>query len=185
MKRLIQKDLLDNTILLFFSDHGIRFGITAHTSMSQFEARLPYFFILPPKNMLIAEEYENLKTNQNRLTTFFDIHSTLWHLITGSNDKQWKQWKHGQSLLQEVPHDRSCKDASIPPFWCACLTDNKNAFSKKDPVAVEAAEQAVAYVNGLLGWHTDQCQKVRLNSIIEFTYIGEGFDFNNDHTSHI
>ena len=182
LKRLIQEDLLDNTILLFFSDHGMRFGNTAHSSMSQFEARLPYLFILPPKNMLTAEEYENLKTNQNRLTTFFDIHSTLRHIITGSNDKQWK---HGQSLLQEVPHDRSCKDASIPPFWCACVTDNKNAFSKKDPVAVEAAEQAVAYINGLLGWHTDQCQKVRLNSVIEFTYIGEGFGFNNDHTSHI
>ena len=182
LKSLIQEDLLDNTILFFFSDHGIRFGRRAHTSMSQFEARLPYFFIVPPKYMLTAEEYKNLKTNQNRLTTFFDIHSTLWHLINGTKDKQWK---HGQSLLQEVPHGRSCQDASILPFWCACVRDNPNTFSKKDPIALEAAEQAVAYVNGLLGWHTNQCRKVMLNSIIDFTYIGDGFAFKNGHPGHI
>ena len=182
LKSLIQEDLLDNTILLFFSDHGIRFGSTAHTSMSQFEARLPYFFILPPKNMLEPEEYKNLKTNQNRLTTFFDIYSTLWHLTNGLNDKYSK---YGQSLFQEVPHGRSCQDASISPFWCACVRDNTNAFSKRDLIAVEAAEQAVAYVNGVLGWHTNQCRKVRLNSIIDFTYIGDGVVFENDQQNHI
>ena len=106
LQTLLQEGLLDNTILLFFSDHGTRFGSTTHTSMSQFEARLPYLFILPPNNILTAEEYENLKTNQNCLTTFFDIHSTLRHLITDSTEKKWK---HGQSLFQEVSHGRSCQ----------------------------------------------------------------------------
>ena len=132
--------------------------------------------------MLEPEEYKNLKTNQNRLTTFFDIYSTLWHLTNGLNDKYSK---YGQSLLQEVPHGRSCQDASISPFWCACVRDNTNAFSKRDLIAVEAAEQAVAYVNGVLGWHTNQCRKVRLNSIIDFTYIGDGVVFENDQQNHI
>ena len=176
MQTLIREGLLDNTILLFFSDHGSRYGTTAHTSMRQFEARLPFFFILPPRHLLTGEESQNLKINQNRLTTFFDIHSTLWHLIKGTNAKQGK---HGQSLLHEVPHGRSCQDASIPSFWCACVRNYANAFTKKDLISFEAAKVTINYINTLLQSHTNLCRKVSVKSVIDFTYIGEEFDLDS------
>ena len=80
-------------------------------------------------------ETQNLSTNQNRLTTPFDIHSTLKHIINGMNSSQ--SWilidsvltgkpdlslKYGKSLLEEIPEERSCKSIPISEHWCGCQT---------------------------------------------------------------
>ena len=59
----------------------------------EMENRLPFMFIHLPQNF--NKEYEeNLRQNQNRLTTSFDIHATLTHLVQGNislyNPSPWK-----------------------------------------------------------------------------------------------
>ena len=80
---LFNENLLENTIVFFFSDHGLRYGNIRKTHSGEMENRLPFMFIHLPKN--IDEKYaKNLYTNQYRLTTPFDIHATLSHIIDGN-----------------------------------------------------------------------------------------------------
>ena len=179
---LMDEGLLDNTVLLFFSDHGSRFGSGAHSSLRQFESRLPILFIRPPQNVLTGQQARALKINQNRLTTPFDIYPTLWHLISGMG----KRRKHGQSLLNEVPHNRSCHDASIPPYWCACVKQNSHSLNKEDPIAMEAAEFLISYINSLLETLVqNQCAKLKVKSLIDFIYIGENPETVDYHQSQL
>ena len=77
--KLFNENLLTNTLLFFFSDHGIRFGRIRETLSGKIEERLPLMSIYLPK---LWRNY-NITINQNRLTTPFDIHSTLKHIIEG------------------------------------------------------------------------------------------------------
>jgi arylsulfatase A-like enzyme len=82
MSKLFEGDLMDDTMILFFSDHGIRIGDIRLTHSGGIEARLPFMFIHLPKNSL-NEFRDNLTINQNRLSSHFDIHSTLKHILNG------------------------------------------------------------------------------------------------------
>ncbi|CAG2182450.1 unnamed protein product, partial [Oppiella nova] len=61
----------------------------------------------------------NLTVNEHRLTTPFDIHSTLKHIIEG---KPNHTLSYGLSLLEEIPYDRSCDSIPILEHWCGCQT---------------------------------------------------------------
>ncbi|CAG2179528.1 unnamed protein product [Oppiella nova] len=61
----------------------------------------------------------NLTVNEHRLTTPFDIHSTLKHILEG---KPNTTLKYGLSLLEEIPYNRSCDSIPILEHWCGCQT---------------------------------------------------------------
>jgi arylsulfatase A-like enzyme len=82
MSKLFEEDLIDDTMIFFFSDHGIRLGQIRSTHSGEIEARLPFMFIHLP-NSFMEESRANLTVNQHRLTTPFDIHSTLMHILKG------------------------------------------------------------------------------------------------------
>jgi phosphoglycerol transferase MdoB-like AlkP superfamily enzyme len=82
MSKLFEGDLMDDTMIFFFSDHGIRIGDIRLTHSGGIEARLPFMFIHLPKNSL-NEFRDNLTINENRLITHFDIHSTFEHILNG------------------------------------------------------------------------------------------------------
>ena len=80
--RLFSEGLAENIVILFFSDHGIRFGPIRESYYGSQEDRRPFHFIRLPKNT--QQKYvENLRENQYRLTTPFDIHASLVHLMKG------------------------------------------------------------------------------------------------------
>ena len=82
LSKFFDEKLMDNTMLVFFSDHGFRYGSLRQTHTGEMENRLPFIFIHLPNNF--NKEYaENLRQNQFRLTTPFDIHATLTHLAQG------------------------------------------------------------------------------------------------------
>jgi phosphoglycerol transferase MdoB-like AlkP superfamily enzyme len=83
MEKLFKDNLTDHTLVIFFSDHGIRLGPIRKTHSGEIEARLPFMFIHLPYNT--RDRYkDNLFINQNRLSTPFDIHSTLMHVLNGN-----------------------------------------------------------------------------------------------------
>ena len=83
LTRLFDEKLLDNTLLIFFSDHGFRYGALRQTHTGEIENRLPFNFIHLPKHFKKTFA-DNLRQNQYRLTTPFDMHATLTHLIDGN-----------------------------------------------------------------------------------------------------
>ncbi|XP_063412574.1 uncharacterized protein LOC134695292 [Mytilus trossulus] len=124
LQRLHKNSLLNNTFLALFGDHGIRSGKVRPTFIGQLEERLPMMFMYVPPwfKTKYCSYFKNLRTNARRLTTHFDTHSTLLHLLDLDNNQHsintYRQ--KGISLFKEIPRNRSCQDAHIPSKWCAC-----------------------------------------------------------------
>lgn len=68
---------------------------------------------------------EDFRINANRLTTPYDVYSTLLHLLTIDEDKKSmslsaKGCFESKSLLKPIASSRTCKEACIEPQWCTC-----------------------------------------------------------------
>lgn len=111
--------ILDESLVIFFSDHGMRFGPIRELLTGWFEERLPFiFFSFPP---WFKDSYpdlvENFKINQYRLTTPYDFHNTLNHILSLTSGAKINASSNGclncQSLLEEVSNNRSCSQVGI------------------------------------------------------------------------
>nr|AAL13984.1 SD01790p [Drosophila melanogaster] len=140
---LKERSLLDDTILIMMADHGNRFAEVRATLQGKQEERLPFFSFVFPESFKkrFPQEYKNFLANEHHLTTPFDIHATLKHVIQLQtavdqfgeiNDPKTETSPPGiriselargraMSLLDPIPSNRSCADAYIEPHWCACL----------------------------------------------------------------
>jgi len=70
-------------------------------------------------------EMRNLRLNSRKLTTPFDIHETLKHILKFDSRpisfSPGTKLPRGISLLKSIPANRSCEDAQIETHWCSCL----------------------------------------------------------------
>ncbi|KAJ9575248.1 hypothetical protein L9F63_025800 [Diploptera punctata] len=77
------KSQLNNTVLIFMSDHGTRIGEFVETYQGYLENRLPLLSFMFPK--WFQENYKlamkNLKENTRLLSTHFDLHETLLDML--------------------------------------------------------------------------------------------------------
>src|SRR5690606_10244477 len=79
------------------------------------------------------------------LTSHFDLHATMMHLLTGQTRSYSRPY--GKSLLEEIPEDRTCDMAGILPQYCLC-----NSFQ---PIKVtsevnKTSALAVDHINSML-----------------------------------
>lgn len=141
------KGYLNNTLLIVLGDHGWRYGDFRQTIQGKLEERLPLFIMAFPKwfKTQYPEIARNLKINTKRLTSWFDVYATFNHLLDYPNES--KNLKHGTSLLNEVPAQRSCQNASIPQHWCPCMlwsgVDHQHNHMQR------AALEAVNHINNI------------------------------------
>ncbi|KAK0407693.1 hypothetical protein QR680_003536 [Steinernema hermaphroditum] len=164
----------ENTIVIFFSDHGQRYDKIRETLVGRLESRLPYLSIrIPPK---LKEKYPhihaNLLKNSERFTTHFDHHATLEHIATGNFKEEPNRNSTPQraySLFETHPEKRTCIEARIPKDYCPCF--NELEVSSDD--ALQPATYLLDYVNDLLlraetsiGY---KCSKVELARITSAT----------------
>ena len=64
----------------------------------------------------------NVRNNQHRLITPFDLHETLHSVLDIEEAKKPVNYSsRGISLLQEIPANRTCDSADIATHWCTCL----------------------------------------------------------------
>ncbi|XP_077560321.1 uncharacterized protein LOC144175114 [Haemaphysalis longicornis] len=131
---LHQDAYLDNTIVLFLSDHGYRWDPVRTTYAGMLEDRLPALFISFPPTFRRhhPEIMRNIHINSRRLITPFDLHTTLASLVNFDGKPRpldldsYPDHHHGPiveravNLFGEVPLNRSCEDASIDEQWCTC-----------------------------------------------------------------
>ena len=144
IRKLFNVGKLTNTFLLFYSDHGLRFGQFRDTYVGYHEERLPMFVILTPEwfRRRYPDLQKNLKVNSQRLVTPFDIHATL-HNILGSPYTASPQ--RGISIFKVIPENRTCLEASIGINWCMCYPHIP--VNVTEDYVVEAANAIVKYMN--------------------------------------
>lgn len=156
----------ENTALIFFADHGARFGKMRSTMRGLLRERNPFFSVrLPPLfERRYPEQAAALLSNRNKLTTPMDIYSTLLHMIRLENDQQFEPVDHrSRSLLTRLPDKRRCEDAEIDPYWCACL---KRSELKITNNLVRIAKKFVQFINKqILGAHLDKCFALDVQSV--------------------
>ncbi|XP_064553906.1 uncharacterized protein LOC135439177 [Drosophila montana] len=125
--QLRHHELFDKSIVILMSDHGAQFGELLELPDNFLEERLPMLHIyLPPWFRNTYPNYaEALHKNRNRLSSNFDLHNTLKHILrlnatTQADLPPLASCPTSQSLLHPLPEERSCQDACIGEHWCTC-----------------------------------------------------------------
>ncbi|XP_020717580.1 uncharacterized protein LOC101462680 isoform X2 [Ceratitis capitata] len=191
LRILKETHVLDNTILIMMSDHGNRFAAVRATLQGKQEERLPFFSFTFPRSFQkqFPHYYAKFVGNAESLTTPFDVHATLQHLIELQNsivDNEADNLnsyhltqtmptpyvKRAQnraiSLFDSIPKNRSCSDAYIEPHWCACLNWQRLSLNESEshmPTLRKAAESIVATINNLTDSYRALCAPLELERI--------------------
>lgn len=165
---------LSNTVLFFYSDHGMRFGPSRETYVGKLEERLPIMYIVFPKwfRQKYPELVKNLRVNSNRLTTPFDIYETLSNILNFNREKvgHTKQTtSRGLSLLSEIPENRSCESASILPHWCTCVLHQELPVSGKS--VRKMAELIIQGINKKMEHLKDKCHVLSVKKLEQATKL--------------
>lgn len=156
LEELERRKILNDSIVIFFSDHGIRFGPIRKLVTGWMEERLPFLFFWLPEwfKEKHPEIVKALKVNRNRLTNPYDMHLTLKHILrlsgrASAQDMATKDVAMGcekcQSMFEEVPWNRSCEEIQIAAHWCTCspyLPINKNS-----KIVKKAGKFLLEYIN--------------------------------------
>lgn len=132
------KGLIEDTMVIVFSDRGYISRKLYFVKQLRQEAKQPLLFILPPKLMRKQKPamVNKLFNNRNKLITAFDIHQTLEAVMQLNTDTLVHPPKgnstEGLSLLNTVPH-RLCENVGIKRTSCACkyIAKYDNTKSKK------------------------------------------------------
>lgn len=177
--------VLDNTIMVFLSDHGMRFGEIRYTTTGWLEERLPFIYISLPDRFKrqFPSEFKSLETKRNHLTTPYDLHMTLQHILvlSGFNYtiKPANACPKCTSLFSQTDSERSCEDAGIEQHWCTCA--GYNQVNQTDPTVLKAANFIISQIHEIIHARKSdsKCAKFSLSNIIA-AGISEKFSYKND-----
>uniref|UniRef100_A0A2R5L9S7 Uncharacterized protein n=1 Tax=Ornithodoros turicata TaxID=34597 RepID=A0A2R5L9S7_9ACAR len=170
LRALHERGVLNNTVLAFMSDHGLRFGGLRNTYIGRFEDSLPFAFLAFPEWFLrqYPDYARALSINQKRLTTHYDMHATFLQLrdfprMTQTNTKR------GLSLFYEVPENRTCAGASVPSQFCTCV--EPLPFPDAHPLARQVATFVLSEVNKLIRKELKgKCEEWKLKEVVNIRF---------------
>lgn len=170
LKQLQTLEILNSSIVIFFSDHGMRFGPIRKTFIGWLEERLPFLYIWLPESFRDAhpEIVQNLRINRDRLSSPFDLHVTLQHILkmSGGYEPDFVPFSAScpncQSLLEELPFDRSCSDAGVSKEWCTCT--NFEEVDKNSSDVRRAVSHLLSDINAELS-SQPKCAKLKFKDI--------------------
>ncbi|KAH8281131.1 hypothetical protein KR054_012108 [Drosophila jambulina] len=145
--------VFENSIVIFLSDHGTRWGRITHLASGFLEERLPSMFIyLPPWFRAQYPEYaQALQVNQNRLSSNYDLHNTLKHIIElggGPSLPKAHDCPKCQSLFYPIDELRTCEDAAIPDHYCTCVPYKRINEKWGERVAPKVIDRINEYLAG-------------------------------------
>lgn len=183
LEKLNESGYLNKTVVIFFSDHGMRFGKIVESDQGRLESRLPLLEILLPKefNLRHKRAADNLKRNKNRLTTPHDIYETLKDLVNPHllTDTQIDERSRANadikqaSLFLPISDNRTCETVRITEHWCTCFKGQRVNVRRRTKLL--AAEYLIAHVNKLLAFY-QQCQKLELKKILDVSVMKNKYD---------
>ncbi|KAH8246921.1 hypothetical protein KR032_003890 [Drosophila birchii] len=178
MRSLDKSGIMDNTIIIFFSDHGSRFGPLRKLDSGFLEERLPFFYMRVPR--WIREKYpdfmRNLETNRNRLTSPYDIHATLQHILRLDTPPDQLPRPVScptcHSVFEEVAWSRNCSQAGIDQHWCGC--DNFTKLNSTDVRVKIMSTQLIKAINEFVAEKrgAEKCQNLWVGEVISLQQRG-------------
>ncbi|PAV58895.1 hypothetical protein WR25_08884 [Diploscapter pachys] len=148
------KKLLDDSIVIVFSDHGHRYDKIRETVIGRLEARMPFLSIKLPtwvrKNHRFGGVMDKLMENSGKLTTQFDLNESLNEIAWGNYLKPFplrtshvkKQLQRAHSIFHTMPKKRMCREANVPDDICVC-------YSETEIPRAEAQQPADAFMKGI------------------------------------
>ncbi|GAB6030796.1 hypothetical protein CHUAL_007643 [Chamberlinius hualienensis] len=173
-ENMIAEGLLNKTLLIFMSDHGMRFGKFRQTEIGRQEENLPFMYFIFPQ--WFREKFQTavdiVRQNRHRLITTFDLHETLKDILncdyaTVERMKFQPEIRRGISLFKPISANRTCDDAGIPSVYCACKAPmidlTNNSYEAK-----RLATLLVKQINNFTENVRDICAKFVLRNIISF-----------------
>lgn len=180
MERLDREGILNDSMVFFISDHGMRFGPIRETLQGWYEEKLPFGYVSLPewfreKN---PDYFEALKENGKSLTSPFTIYETLREIvnIAGGNVEKSEGCPKCKSLFSPAPVEIGCEDVGVTEHWCACTSFSDRNITEE--VAQEAARKIVQHINGITEQYTDSkgkriCAKLRVKKVLRVQEIVE------------
>ncbi|KZC05444.1 hypothetical protein WN55_06414 [Dufourea novaeangliae] len=172
IKYLERDGVLNDTMVVFLSDHGMRWGPIRNTFVGWYEERLPFLYIWLPEWFRNERPYAypSLRANQHRLVSPFDLYETLREVLSlsGGQAKASPACADCRSLLGRVPRQRGCSNVGISSHWCACTAFNP--ADPRDPIVQKGAQAFLEHVNARVDPYKDKkgrrlCAKLRLKKL--------------------
>ena len=126
IERLAEIQVLDNTLVMLTSDHGLHYGPYFESRSGRREATEPLLYISVPPNIQTREKMEIFGANAAMWTTPFDVHETMVSLSISS--EEIGRSRKGLSFFNPFPKERkSCAETTeIPSEYCV-LKGEKNS----------------------------------------------------------
>ncbi|KPU74213.1 uncharacterized protein Dana_GF28191 [Drosophila ananassae] len=164
-----KQNLFSQSIVIFFSDKGPSGNAKGPDVLAETQPMLliwlpPWFRVRHP------EIVQALRINGKRLTSAYDLHLTLHHIL-----ELGERWPRAvrklldcptcQTLLAPVPENRTCADAGISEKLCPC--DRYQLLKPKDYKSVPLGKLLVKSINEYL-YHQNLheiCSKLKMKSM--------------------
>ena len=181
---------LDNTLVLFLSDHGNRLQKYSYaTANGRAERYMPFLSLKLPKKIIGSKYHKRALANKNKLVTLFDVHQTLRHFLyinALQNDKLkinncknmfkgnsiYQRNLRGISLLHKIPQNRTCENALITEDFCNCY---KKEEIKEATLIRETGHSfnsssllALNFINNLTSDLRSKCEVYKILEIVSF-----------------
>ncbi|CAL7941598.1 unnamed protein product [Xylocopa violacea] len=173
LKQLEREGVLNDTMIVLLSDHGMRWGSIRNTFVGWYEERLPFIYLWLPEWFKAErpEAYASLLANQHRLTSPFDLYETLRDVLTWSGGQANRSvgCSSCHSLLAgPMPQERGCSDAGISSHWCTC--SNFVSVDSEDKSVQKGAQFFLEHMDKLLDGYRNKkgkrlCAKLRLKKV--------------------
>lgn len=172
MRALKRRKILERTLVLIVSDHGLRYGPFVDTFQGMRETSLPIMVAIYPRSLRerFPLAFANLEANAHRLVTTYDLHETLKDVVDLENLSDERilnrtlrlRNNHNVSLFLPIPEERSCFSARIPLHYCQCDGYVKIPWNVRSIQRI--AKLAVANINRLLAPYP-QCEQLELLNV--------------------
>ena len=171
-EHLEKEGVMNDSMIIFLSDHGMRYGDVRNTFVGWYEERLPFFYIWLPEwfREEEPEAYQALTVNQNRLTSPYDVYETLRDILirAGGEAISSSGCPNCGSLFKPVPMERGCEDAGVASHWCVCTAFQNEDTSNK--IVAAGARKIVDHIESIVKNYKNKkgkrlCAKQKLKKI--------------------